>query len=203
MDVEIKKIENTGNPKKEVVIIGGANGVGKTTFAGSYSDSYPLEFVNADEVARELNPEDMGSVKLKAGRFFFRKVEELLKNNDNFIIESTLAGKYLLKLIRRFHEKGLFVKIIYIFLDSPDVCVERIKERVLKGGHNVPEKDVIRRYYRSKINFWKRYKSLADKWFVMYNAGYRFTEIAIGSKDKYIVRHPRLFEEFMKDIKKE
>jgi predicted ABC-type ATPase len=201
VDVEIKKLASTAKSKKEVVIIAGANGVGKTTFARSYGDIYPLDFVNADEAARELNPEDMESVKLKAGRFFFKKVDELIKNDDNFIIESTLAGKYLLRLIRRFKDRGFFVKIIYIFLENPEVCIERIKERVLKGGHNVPDKDVLRRYYRSKKNFWHSYKDLADKWFLMYNSEYHFTEIAIGSKEKYIIRHNRLFEDFLKDMK--
>lgn len=200
MDVEIKKIAGTPDKQKEVVIIAGANGVGKTTFARSYSDIYPLDFVNADEAAREINPHDMESVKLKAGRFFFKKVEELIKSDDNFIIESTLAGKYLLKMIRRFKERGFFVKIIYIFLANPDMCIERIKERVLKGGHNVPDKDVLRRYYRSKKNFWDSYKTLADKWFLMYNSEYHFTEIAIGSRNEYIVRHDELFKEFLNDI---
>ncbi|MCI0471682.1 MAG: AAA family ATPase, partial [Candidatus Aminicenantes bacterium] len=183
-------------------IIAGANGVGKTTFARSYSDRYPLEFVNADEAARELNPGDMNSVKLKAGRFFFKKVGELLKTDDNFIIESTLAGKYLLKLIQAARDKNFFVQIIYIFLENPDTCIERIKERVLKGGHNVPDKDVIRRYHRSKKNFWTLYKNLADKWFIMYNSEFHFTEVAIGSKNEYIIRHQRLFDDFTRDIKK-
>lgn len=200
MEVEIKKLAGTPEKQKEVVIIAGANGVGKTTFARSYGDIYPQDFVNADEAARQLNPDDMESVKLKAGRFFFKKVEELIKSDDNFIIESTLAGKYLLKLIRRFKDRGFYVKIIYIFLANPDMCIERIKERVLKGGHNVPDKDVVRRYYRSKKNFWNSYKNLADKWFLMYNSEYRFTEIAIGSRNEYIVRHEELFEEFLKDI---
>jgi predicted ABC-type ATPase len=202
VEAVVKKIENSNELKKEVVIIAGANGVGKTTFARSYSDRYPLEFVNADEAARELNPGDMSSVKLKAGRFFFKKVGELLKTDDNFIIESTLAGKYLLKLIQKAKDRNFFVQIIYIFLENPDTCIERIKERVLKGGHNVPDKDVIRRYHRSKKNFWNLYKNLADKWFIMYNSEFHFTEIAIGSKNEYIIRHQRLFDEFIGDIKK-
>lgn len=183
-----------------MVIIAGANGSGKTTFARSYSTKYPLEFINADEAARKINPGDMYSARLEAGRYFFKKFEELLQGNESFLVESTLAGQYLVKLIRRLKENGFFVKILYLFLENPDICIERIKERVLKGGHNVPEKDVIRRFYRSKKNFWNKYKNLADVWFLVYNSEHLFTQVALGSQDDYVIDHRSLFNKFMQDI---
>jgi predicted ABC-type ATPase len=88
----------------------------------------------------------------------------------------------------------------YIFLDNPTVCIERIKERVLKGGHDIPDKDVIRRYFRSKNNFWNIYKQLVDEWFLIYNSDLQFMAFAIGQKDEYIVNDEELFQTFKKDI---
>ncbi|MCP4213529.1 MAG: AAA family ATPase [bacterium] len=188
--------------RKEVVIVAGANGSGKTTFAKSFSDFYPFEFINADEIAFKLNPQNVDSVKLQAGRIFFSKTDTLLRENENFLVESTLSGKYLLRLIDKIKSKGYFVKLIYIFLENPTICIERIKERVLKGGHHVPTPDVIRRYYRSKQNFWNQYKEKADMWCLVYNSEEFFTEIAIGANENYIINSNELFEKFLEIVKK-
>lgn len=185
---------------KEVIIIAGANGTGKTTFAKYYSEKYPYDFINVDEITREISPDNLENARLKAGKLFFKKLDDLIEGSKNFLIESTLSGKYMLRLIPRLKENGYFVKIIYIFLETPEVCIERIKERVLKGGHSVPDKDVIRRFYRSKKNFWALYKRLADKWILVYNSEEKFIEVAIGSKENYIVNSEELFEKFLMEV---
>lgn len=182
---------------KEAIIIAGANGSGKTTLARIYSEKYPFDFINADEIAKEISTDDSEQARIKAGKLFFIKLDDLIKNNKNFIVESTLAGKYMARLIPRLKKNGYFVRIIYIFLESPEVCIERIKERVLKGGHFVPTADVIRRYYRSKKNFWDVYKALADKWILLYNSEEKFLEIALGSKEKYLVNSEELLGIFI------
>ena len=119
---------------KKLIIVGGANGVGKTTFAKSYIEEVPTEFLNADEIAKELEFQGEVNTMIKAGRIFFKRLYELFKREESFVVESTLSGSYLQKIIPKAQELGYQIQIIYIFLDNPQTCIERIKGRVLKGG---------------------------------------------------------------------
>lgn len=185
---------------KTIYIVAGANGSGKTTFSKSLKDKLQLSFINADEIAKEQDPNNTTGGELKAGREFFRQIESEVKAGNSFIIESTLSGKYLLRLIEKVKLENYSVEIIYIFLENPVVCIERIKERVLNGGHHVPDEAVIRRFYRSKNNFWHMYKTLANKWFLIFNSELSFKEFCIGSFEKYKINDIIKFKEFMKDI---
>jgi predicted ABC-type ATPase len=186
--------------KKELVIIGGPNGSGKTTFTHSYLAMHPMVCLNADDIAKELNPEDMGKASVSAGKVFFTQLKEYKKKGLSILIESTLSGSYLNKMIPEFHKDGYEVILVYVFLYSPNVCIERIKERVLKGGNHVPDKDVVRRYYRSKENFWLNYKNLADKWFLVYNSENKFIEIALGIKNQFYIKNKDYFYKFVEQF---
>ncbi|MDD7984646.1 zeta toxin family protein [Lentisphaera marina] len=184
----------------KLYIVSGANGSGKTTFSKKLTQELNIYFLNADEIAKEIDPHNTTGGEVAAGKIFFKRLQKLLKGNESFVLESTLSGKYLEKIISKAKENGYSIELIYIFLENPTVCIERIKERVLNGGHHVPDQAVIRRFYRSKNNFWNIYKNVSDRWFLIYNSELIFKEFCIGSKDNYTINDNSIFNDFMKDV---
>lgn len=181
---------------KETIIIAGGNGVGKTTFARAFLRENDYEFLNADEIAKSLSAENPQDKKISAGKLFFQKLNDSVAENKSLLIESTLSGRYLQKFIENVKEKNYQITIIFLFAESPEILIERIAERVKKGGHFVPDEDVRRRFIRGKDNFWKIYKDLADRWFMYYNMKDNFQMTATGEKDKTVVIDEVLFEKF-------
>ena len=162
----------------KLYIIAGANGSGKTTFAKSFSQIHGLYFINADEIAKELDPEHITKHQVKAGRIFFQELKSRLLLNHSFVIETTLSGKYLVKYIKQAQQNGFEVEMIYLFLERPESNISRVAIRVIGGGHHVPKNDIIRRFYRSKEMFFSIYMELVDYWEVYYNSNEIFEKIA-------------------------
>jgi len=180
----------------KLYIIAGANGSGKTTFAKSFASIHKMHFINADEIAKELDPENITKHQVKAGRIFFQELNKRLGDKNSFVIETTLSGQYLVKYIKKAQDNGFEVEMIYLFLEKAEENISRVAHRVLNGGHHVPKNDIIRRFYRSKEMFMNIYKELLDKWTIYYNADEVFEKIAtdemIYDEDKW--------QEFRKDI---
>ena len=186
--------------KKFLYIIAGANGSGKSTLASELLPIEKLEFINADEIAQEISPTDMESVRIQAGKVALKRIDELLNSNNSFVIETTLSGKNHVKTIKRAKELGFNVILIYSYLNNPDFCENRIKVRVLNGGHNIPKEDIIRRFYRSKENFWNIYKYLVDEWSIFYNGTPEYILVAMYSNNELEILNEKLYNEFTKDI---
>lgn len=127
-------------------------------------------------------------VRIQAGKLFFQKIKTVVSDGKDLLIEVTLAGRGFRRTIRRLKQADYTVHIIFIFLRTPDLCVNRIRGRVAHGGHDVPEEDITRRFYRSMVNFWRIYKKLADTWDIYSNSGNHFHKVAVGEKDQVDVR---------------
>jgi len=182
---------------KTLYIISGANGSGKTTFAKSFAQINNFYFINADEIAKELDSKNITKFKIKAGKMFFAEFKKRLEIDNSFVIETTLSGKYLINYIKKAKELDFNTSLIYLFLENPNTNINRVKNRVLNGGHHIPKDDIIRRYYRSKNMFYNVYKNLVDSWSIYYNSDEIFEKIA--SNDK--VLDNQKYEMFLKDIK--
>ena len=187
---------------KEIFILGGANGSGKSTFAVDLIAQTNYFFLNADEIEKELDEPKTNAASVKAGRMFFDKIYELIKDEVSFIVESTLSGKSLLNIIKKAKENNYNISIIYVYLDSAETCIKRIKARVQKGGHFIPDDVVRRRYYRSLHNFWYKYKDLADSWMMYYNAGNAIEDVAAGKQERFSVIDGEYFEIFNQNLDK-
>ena len=170
---------------KNLYIISGCNGAGKTTASYTVLPEvlHCKEFVNADEIARGLSPFNPESVAIEAGRLMLQRIEDLLVKDESFSIETTLATKSYINLVRRAQVKGYTVRLLFFWLNSPELALQRIAERVAKGGHNVPEPIVRRRYVAGICNLFRLFMSEVDSWEIYDNSEYPAVQIARGGKD--------------------
>ena len=177
-------------------IISGPNGSGKTT--ASYSVLPELldcsEFVNSDEFAKHISPFAPESASITASRLMLQKVDYLFQRREDFCIETTLATRSLLKMVRTAQQKGYYVTVIYFWLTSADLAVERVAARVKTGGHDIAE-ETIRRRYRVGLNYLFRYYiPLCDKWILADNSVPPFQIIAEGNKKGLTIRDRERYE---------
>lgn len=157
---------------KNVYIIAGPNGSGKTTFATMFLPDYVKcpNFVNADLIAEGLAPFEPSSASIKAGKLVLQQIHEFADRGVDFAFETTLSGKSYVKLLTELKAKGYGLHLFFLWIPSPELAIERIKDRVREGGHNVPAEDVRRRFVRGVNNFFKLYESLFDSWMLFDNS---------------------------------
>ena len=153
-------------------IISGCNGAGKTTASMTVLPETLEchEFVNCDEIAKGLNPLNPDSAKVAAARLMLVRIKKLISLDTDFAIETTLATKSYHSLVKTAQEKGYNIKLLYFWLQSPELALKRVAERVKNGGHNV-EEHIIRRRYSSGIrNLFKLYLPVVDYFILIDNS---------------------------------
>lgn len=158
---------------KNVYIIAGPNGSGKTTFAKKFLPGYVhcSNFVNADLVAQGLSPFAPQAAAIKSGRLVLEEIRNFARKEADFGFETTLSGKSYVNLLKVLKTRGYNLHLFFLWVPGPELAVARIKDRVAEGGHHVPAQDVRRRFHRSIANFFTLYEPLLDSWMFFNNAG--------------------------------
>ncbi len=189
---------------RHLYIIAGCNGAGKTTASMTILPKSLLvkEFVNADEIAKGLSPFNPEGVAIEAGRLMLERINYLLDKEESFSIETTLATRSYINLIRNAHKRGYIVNIIYFWLESPELAINRVAERVSKGGHNIPTDIILRRYSKGINNLFNLFMDEVDVWTIYDNSLSKRERIAFGGKDiKTIVNNNNKFSKIKNYVK--
>ena len=151
---------------KTILIIAGPNGAGKTTFAREFlrHEAGFTAFVNADLIAEGLNPIQPEEAAFAAGRMMLDLIRNYVSAGRSFAFETTLSGRAYARMIPQWRAQGYRVRLFFLRLPDAEMAVERVRQRVHDGGHNIPE-DVIRRRFDAGLrNFERIYRALVDEW---------------------------------------
>jgi len=148
---------------KELTIIAGPNGSGKTTFALELIDEDLIDFfINADEIAKSLTGIDKEHRNIRAGRLFLEKLNHAISEQRNVSFETTLSGLTYLNLVNKLKQQGWEITLYYLALEDVSLSKLRVEERVLHGGHNIPASDIERRFPKSVFNLLNHYLEAID-----------------------------------------
>jgi len=150
--------------KKNLYIIAGCNGAGKTTASFTILPDILdcKEFVNADEIAKGISPFQPEKVSLDAGRIMLNRINELIEENQNFAFETTLSTRSYRNKILAAKNKGYRVTLLFFWLQNVELAKERVKIRVEEGGHNINPDIIERRYYKGIKNLFDIYLAIID-----------------------------------------
>ncbi|MCA0430311.1 MAG: zeta toxin family protein [Bacteroidetes bacterium] len=177
-------------------IIAGCNGEGKTTASLTVLPDVLncFEFINADNIAKGLSPFNVEGVAIEAAKIMLNRIEELITKGVDFAIETTLASKTYAALIKRVKLLGYEVHLIFFWLNTVDLAIERVKQRVLNGGHNMPLDIIKRRYKNGLKNLNLIYASIVDSWTIYDNSNNFPLQIAKKfNNDELIVNNTNIF----------
>ena len=192
--------------KKNLYIIAGCNGAGKTTASFTILPEILncKEFVNADEIARGLSPFQPEKVAFEAGRIMLNRINDLLNSGENFAFETTLATKSYKSKIKIAKIQNYSITLIFFWLQNENLAVERVKSRVLEGGHNIERAVIKRRYYNGIKNLFEIYIPIVDEVMIIDNSEGKHdliakktnqTELVILNETKFLTLKISKYEE--------
>lgn len=157
----------------DLFIIAGPNGAGKTTYVRDFlpQEMRCREFVNADLIAAGLSPFAPDKAAFEAGRIMLKRLRDLFERRDNFSFETTLTGFGYTHLLREMKAAGYRIRLDYLW--TPDLAVTRarVKQRVRKGGHDIPDDVQLRRFGKGLRLLLEHYRPLLNYWRLFDNSG--------------------------------
>ena len=182
-------------------LIAGPNGAGKTTFIKRFAPRHLalLDFLNADELARGLSPLAPERAQIEAGRLMLGRVRKFIADGRSFAMETTLSGRTYRLLLKQAKEAGYATHLDFLVLPSVEDSIQRVANRVVQGGHNVPEADLRRRFRVGLQNLFTLYRPLCDTWNVYLNADDAML-VAHGTADTLVVDDSARFENLVREF---
>lgn len=184
----------------DIYMIGGPNGAGKTTVVKSLIPEllHCNEYVNADAIAATLSPFNPASAAIQSGRVMLEKIHHLAKQKTDFSFETTMASRSFAPFLINCKKQNYKITLIFLWLQDPNIALDRVKKRVASGGHDIPADIILRRYKRSIDNFLNLYIPLADNW-ALYDNTYKNDPIIIAKKEfnkPFTVYNKELWQKF-------
>ena len=153
--------------------------------------------MNADEIAKGLSPFQPENVALESGRIMLNRINELIENGESFAFETTLSTRSYKQKVLFAQKNGYQVRLIYFWLDSIDLAIERVGIRVLEGGHNINEEVIKRRYLRGIKNLFEIYLPIVNKALIFDNSS-GIPDLIFQKSEKEYIINPIKFNEIRK-----
>lgn len=180
--------EFSGKSNKKLYIIAGCNGAGKTTASYTILPEILdcMEFVNADEIAKGLSPFQPSTVSFEAGRIMLKRINNLILEGVNFAFETTLASRSYMHKVIAAQKQEFNVTLLFFWLRNVDLAKERVRTRVLEGGHDVPAVDIERRYSRGICNLFEIYLPMVNSALIFDNSEGKHDLIADKQSDGHL-----------------
>ncbi|MBV9851989.1 MAG: dephospho-CoA kinase [Armatimonadetes bacterium] len=178
-------------------IIAGPNGAGKSTLAARFVPR-EVPFLNADEIARQISVPGQ-SADIAAGRLLLERLGEMEQSRASFALETSLANRTLAARIPRWREAGYEVLLLFVWIPSADLAVQRVASRVRSGGHGIPEATIRRRYETGLRLFFDVYQPLVDVWRLYDNSGPQGAVLVAQSR----IRQRETWEHILAEVRHE
>jgi predicted ABC-type ATPase len=154
--------------RRSISVLAGTNGAGKSSVAGAALRARGGEYFNPDEAARRILEVEPGlgmeEANSRAWLHGKRLLEQAIAKRGEFAFETTLGGNTIPELLQRAHKNGLDVRMWYVGLESPELHIDRVRARVARGGHDIPEAKIRERYDRSRTNLIRLLPILTELW---------------------------------------
>jgi predicted ABC-type ATPase len=154
-------------------IVAGPNGAGKTTYVRRFlpQEMRCREFVNADLIAAGLSPFAAEKASFEAGRIMLQRLRDLSLRQVDFAFETTLSGRTYALLLKEMRAAGYFIHLDFLWVPELGITRNRVRQRVTKGGHNIPEDVQQRRFHLGIRNLIELYRPLLSYWRLYDNTG--------------------------------
>jgi len=172
--------------EKQLWILTGGNGAGKTTFYQHYLADYGIKLVNADLIAKEINPKETENSSYKAAIIAEKIRNDLLSQGASFCFETVFSHVSKIDFIAQAKGMGYKVILVYIHLVDSSLNEARVHQRVTEGGHSVPTEKIHSRIPRTMTNV-KTALTIVDEAWILDNSSLqnRFQQIAVMKAGKY------------------